>query len=107
MRLAPWLAAALAALALATAEAAASTAPPAPPPAAQGPPATFPGGPEAEAVNRDCLACHSADMALDQPPLPADAWRAEVDKMVRVYHARVPRDDTAAIVAYLAARRPQ
>jgi hypothetical protein len=31
--------------------------------------ALFPGGSNADAINRNCLACHSADMVLNQPAL--------------------------------------
>jgi len=31
--------------------------------------ALFPGGSSADAINRNCLACHSADMVLNQPAL--------------------------------------
>ena len=30
----------------------------------------FPNGPGADAINNNCLACHSADMVLNQPALP-------------------------------------
>jgi len=62
---------------------------------------TFP-DPGAEAINNNCLACHSAGMVLNQPALPRSTWQAEVDKMIRVYKAPVSADDAAAIVDYLA-----
>ena len=43
--------------------------------------ATFPGGAEADAINNNCLICHSAGMVLDQASLPRAAWQVEVDKM--------------------------
>ena len=33
----------------------------------------FLGGTAADAINNNCLACHSADMVLSQPPLPKAA----------------------------------
>lgn len=61
----------------------------------------FPPGPGAEAINGNCLACHSAEMVLDQPRLPAAAWQAEVSKMRHVFAAPISDDDAKQIVAYL------
>lgn len=59
-------------------------------------------GPGADAINNNCLACHSAGMVLNQPDLPRAAWQAEVDKMIHSYKAPVAEADVAAIVDYLA-----
>ncbi|MRI55280.1 cytochrome c [Methylobacterium sp. DB1607] len=67
----------------------------------------FPGGPEAEAVNNNCLACHSAGMVLTQPKLSKAQWTETVNKMVKVYHATVSPEDVGAIVDYLANLKPQ
>ncbi len=48
----------------------------------------FPDGPGAEAVNNNCLACHSAGMVLTQPKLTKAQWTETVNKMVHVYKAR-------------------
>ena len=61
----------------------------------------FPGS-GSDAINNNCLACHSAGMVLNQPALPKAAWQAEVDKMIHVYKAPVAPEDVAAIVDYLA-----
>lgn len=58
-------------------------------------------GPDADAINNNCLACHSADMVLNQPPLPKSTWQSEVHKMINVYRAPVDESDVAAIVDYL------
>jgi hypothetical protein len=58
-------------------------------------------GPGADAVNSNCLACHSAGMILNQPALPEAAWQAEVSKMIDVYKAPVTQKDVPAIVEYL------
>ena len=58
-------------------------------------------GPGADAINDNCLACHSAGMVLNQPVLPATAWQAEVGKMINTYKAPVAPEDVAAIVDYL------
>jgi hypothetical protein len=58
-------------------------------------------GPGADAVNNNCLACHSAGMVLNQPALPAAAWKAEAEKMIQVYKAPVDEKDVSAIVEYL------
>lgn len=60
----------------------------------------FPGA-GADAINNNCLACHSADMVLNQPAMTHDAWQAEVNKMISSYKAPVAADDVPAIVAYL------
>lgn len=62
----------------------------------------FPGGSSADAVSNNCLACHSADMVLNQPALPRSAWEAEVRKMINVYKAPVDEVDVPKIVDYLA-----
>ncbi len=66
---------------------------------------TFPGGKEAEAINGNCLSCHSAEMVLNQPVLTKAAWSAEVAKMIGVYKAPVAAGDVPAIVGYLVATR--
>ena len=58
-------------------------------------------GEGADAVNNNCLACHSADMVLNQPALTKAAWQAEVNKMIQIYKAPVAAADAAAIVDYL------
>ena len=55
-----------------------------------------------DAINNNCLACHSAGMVLNQPALPKAAWQAEVNKMIQVYKAPVDEKDAAAVVDYLA-----
>ncbi|WP_454624223.1 cytochrome c [Bradyrhizobium cenepequi] len=67
----------------------------------------FPGGSSADAINNNCLACHSADMVLNQPKLPKSAWDAEVRKMINVYKAPVDEVDVPKIVDYLAQYRGQ
>lgn len=62
-------------------------------------------GSDAEAINDNCLACHSAGMVLTQPALSQSAWKAEVEKMRSQYKAPVAEDDVPAIVAYLTAHK--
>jgi len=62
---------------------------------------TFPGGATADAINNNCLACHSAGMVLTQPRLPRSAWQAEVSKMRDTYKAPVAAEDVPAIIGYL------
>lgn len=64
---------------------------------------TFPDGPHADAVNDNCLACHSASMALTQPRLSAGQWQAIVEKMRDTYKAPIPAAAIPDIVAYLTA----
>jgi mono/diheme cytochrome c family protein len=61
----------------------------------------FPDGRGSDAINNNCLACHSADMVLNQPALPKQAWAAEVNKMINNYKAPVASEDVGAIVDYL------
>ena len=61
----------------------------------------FPDGPGADAANNNCLACHSANMVLNQPALSKAQWQAEVNKMRMAYKAPVDAKDVDAIVAYL------
>jgi hypothetical protein len=63
---------------------------------------SFPGGAAADAVNNNCLACHSAGMVLTQPRLSRAQWQAEVDKMRGTYKAPIDAADVPAIVDYLA-----
>jgi mono/diheme cytochrome c family protein len=63
--------------------------------------ASFPGGPGAQAVNSNCLVCHSADMVLYQPQLSRATWQSEVDKMRSAYKAPITVSDVPAIVDYL------
>jgi hypothetical protein len=61
----------------------------------------FPDGPGSDAINNNCLACHSADMVLNQPPLSKQAWAVEVNKMINNYKAPIAPEDVATIVGYL------
>lgn len=60
----------------------------------------FPGA-GADAINNNCLACHSTEMVLTQPALPKATWEAEVQKMIKTYKAPVNEADIGAIVDYL------
>jgi hypothetical protein len=64
-------------------------------------PGTMFPGPGSDAINNNCLACHSAGMVLNQPASPKATWEAEVSKMINVYKAPVARADVPAIVEYL------
>src|ERR1700722_1769904 len=61
----------------------------------------FPDAPGSDAINNNCLACHSAGMVLNQPELSKPAWAAEVNKMISVYKAPVAPEDVGPIVEYL------
>ena len=63
----------------------------------------FPGDSKADAINNNCLACHSAGMVLTQPALSRAEWQSEVDKMRSTYKAPVEGADVPAIVDYLVA----
>jgi hypothetical protein len=66
----------------------------------------FPGGPGSDAVNGNCLACHSAGMVLTQPALSPAQWRAEVEKMRTAYKVPIDAKDIDTIVNYLVALQP-
>jgi mono/diheme cytochrome c family protein len=63
---------------------------------------TFPDGAGADAMNGNCLACHSADHMLNQPTLPRKVWEEVVDKMIKAYKAPITPQDAAKIVDSLA-----
>ena len=48
-----------------------------------------------------CNTCHSTRYITMQPPLPADTWDSEVNKMVKTYGASIPDDATQKIIHYL------
>ena len=58
-------------------------------------------GPGADALNNNCLGCHSRGMVLNQPNMAKAAWEAEVAKMRNVYKAPVNESDVPDIVDYL------
>jgi hypothetical protein len=64
----------------------------------------FPGA-DAEAINNNCLACHSPSMVLTQPALTRETWQKEVDKMRQQFKAPVVETDIPAIVAWLTAHK--
>ena len=61
----------------------------------------FPNGPGADAINNNCLACHSADMVLNQPALSKAQWEAQVNLMRTAYKAPIDPKDVDAILDYL------
>jgi cytochrome c553 len=63
---------------------------------------TFPGGRGADAINNDCLICHSPGMVLDQAKLSRAQWQAEIEKMRDSYKAPFGTEDIPAILDYLA-----
>lgn len=65
--------------------------------------AIYPDGPHADVINNNCTSCHSASMALYQPPLSAETWHKEVEKMRDTFKAPVAEQDVPDIVAYLTA----
>ena len=60
-----------------------------------------PGAPPADAINNNCLSCHSAEMVLTQPRLTRAEWAGEVTKMRAVFKAPIDPADDAAIIAWL------
>lgn len=57
----------------------------------------------AEAMNANCLACHSSAMVTHQPALSPTQWQAEITKMRSLYRAPIDSGDDAAILAWLVA----
>jgi cytochrome c553 len=62
---------------------------------------TFRGGAKADAINNDCLICHSAGMVLDQATLSRAGWQGIVDQMHNDFKAPFAAKDGPAIVDYL------
>ena len=62
--------------------------------------AQFP-GPGADAINNNCLVCHSEDHVLNQPFLSKEKWQEVVQKMITAYKAPISPDDAKQIVDYL------
>ena len=48
-----------------------------------------------------CAACHSTRYITMQPPLPAAAWDAEVNKMIKTFGAPIPDATAKRIISYL------
>ena len=48
-----------------------------------------------------CAQCHSTRYITMQPPLPAAAWEAEVNKMIKTYGAPIPESAAKKIISYL------
>ena len=61
----------------------------------------FPAGKGSDIANANCLICHSAGMALRQPPLTEDEWRAEIHKMKSAFGAPIPDDQINEVAQYL------
>lgn len=61
----------------------------------------FAGDAKADAINSNCLACHSAGMVLNQPKMSAATWTEEVNKMRAVFKAPIADEDVPVIVDYL------
>lgn len=58
-------------------------------------------GPDADLLNGNCAACHSAEMILTQPRMTEEQWRHSVEKMRTVYKAPVSDEDAAKLPAAL------
>jgi hypothetical protein len=54
-----------------------------------------------EAVEANCSTCHSVRYITMQPPLPATAWEAEVNKMINVFGCDIPPDAKPVVINYL------
>jgi len=59
-------------------------------------------GPGADAAAAQCATCHSFDYINTQPPnKPLAFWKAEVEKMKKVYGAPIPDEQIEPIAQYL------
>jgi sulfite dehydrogenase (cytochrome) subunit B len=64
--------------------------------------ATLMPGPGADIANSHCLICHSAQYVTTQPrEKPLAFWKAEVEKMKKVYGAPIPDDQIDSLAEYL------
>jgi len=60
-------------------------------------------GPGAELAGSQCLICHSPDYITTQPrDKPLAFWKAEVEKMKKVYGAPIADDQIDPVSEYLA-----
>jgi sulfite dehydrogenase (cytochrome) subunit B len=65
--------------------------------------ATLVPGPGLDVANGQCLSCHSAEYITTQPrDKPLAFWKAEVEKMKKVYGAPIPDDQINIVAEYLA-----
>jgi mono/diheme cytochrome c family protein len=64
-------------------------------------PAILASGDGQQEVKSYCNTCHSPRYITMQPPLPADVWAAEVNKMAKTFGASIPEDATHKIIQYL------
>ena len=59
-------------------------------------------GPGADVAGAQCERCHSFDYIITQPPgKPLAFWKAEVEKMKKVYGAQIPDEQIEPIAQYL------
>ena len=61
----------------------------------------FKPGPGAEIAVAQCFICHSADYISTQPPMPRAFWKADVQKMQKVYGSPIPDAQVERLVDYL------
>jgi hypothetical protein len=55
-----------------------------------------------EAVENNCIACHSLDYPRTNAKfLDRKGWQTEIDKMIKVFGAEIAPQDAVAIVDYL------
>jgi hypothetical protein len=62
---------------------------------------TLADGPGRDLVIGACSICHSITYISMQPPLPAAAWAATVDKMIKAFGANISDDMARQITQYL------
>ncbi len=54
-----------------------------------------------EEVEAYCNTCHSTRYIIMQPPLPAETWEAEVNKMIKTFGMTNPEGVAPKIIKYL------
>lgn len=64
-------------------------------------PPKLPAGPGKELVESFCVGCHSLRYIAMQPPLSAQQWTKEVDKMVHDYGAVISDEARGQLLTYL------
>lgn len=62
---------------------------------------TFEGGESAKLANTHCLLCHSKEMIDTQPPLSADTWKKEINKMRSAYGYPLRDDQVNGLVKFI------
>ena len=54
-----------------------------------------------DAVQANCLMCHSFGYIINQGPQSKEFWRKKVEKMITHFKAPIPKEDAEIVTEYL------